>query len=239
MNYKKILTICFLVAFFIPNLATAKSEKLGYCNGISNMFSKIDQRMNNRNNGIEKNRGDVSDKIEQKREEQEQKKEEKREKWDINRENHFSSILEKAGTKEQKETVSEIIQNIRTAVQNKRVALDSVIDDFHKAVDDLKNERNQNVNTMVNVYGNETKLAFSLAEEECVNKIDPGTVRENLRNRLRNAKSNFNNNKPVINNMKEELAEIINTKKEAIKNVLDNFRAEIKEILNRLESTLE
>lgn len=250
MNCKKILAIFLLTAFLIPSLTIAKSEDAGkkggdgdmdsgYCKGLGNMLSKIDQRMNNGNNGIEKKREEVNNRIREQREEREQKREEKREKWDLNREEHFNLILERAITEEQKEAVSEIIERIREAIQNKRIALDNVMSDFHGAMDELKNNRNQNANRVMNNYRNEIKLVFELSENECNNGVDPKTVRENLRNRLRDAKNNFNNSKPVVEDAKEKLNEIINIKQEAIKNVLDIFKAEIGEILSGLKTVIE
>lgn len=249
MNYKKILAIFLLTAFLVPSLVIAESEDIGkkgsddagsgYCGRLGNMFSKIDQRMDNGNKGVEKRREEINNKIRERREEQEQKREERREKWDINREEHFNSILEKIAKGEQKEATSEIIEKIRQAVQDKRIALDNVMDDFHEAMDESRGDRNQNTNRIMNNYSNETKSVFALAENECNNGINPKTIRENLKNRLKDAKNNFDGNISVAESMKEELSEIISTKKEAIKSVLDNFKAEIKEILSELESAVE
>lgn len=200
-----------------------------YCNRISNLLSKIDQRITKQNTKLEEKRDKISNRIEKSRQKRDARLAEKREKWDANREEHFVKLEEKAGTDEQKQAILEFIETIKLAIKTRRAAINKAIQDFRKGLDEIKSSHKLSVNTAISNYRNEIKTVFEKAQSDCDNGIDPKIVREGLRNDLKQVKEDFAINKKGIEKNKDEMKSLIAAKKEAIKKAINNFEAAIEQ----------
>lgn len=249
-NSKKILTVglggVIAAIILVPVLILAqprggKPEDAGeggkgFCARISGISSKIDQRMANRDAKLEQKREQISNRIEIRRQERNAKLEQKRAKWDVNRVEHFAKLEEKAQTDEQKQAVITFTKAVSEAIAVRRAAIDTAIQEFREGVTEAKASRKASTDELVSDFRDAIKAAVEKAEADCESGIDPKTVRENLRNDLKEARENFVSAKQGIEKLGTQMALLITTKKEAIKKAIEDFKEALEQAKDDLKA---
>lgn len=234
-NFKKALKIGFLglmitgilipIWIFAQDSNSNNQKAQGFCNLISNLASKYDQRLANRETKLEEKRTEIEDKISQRWEERDKKLAEKRDKWDANRDKHFAKLEEKAITDEQKQALLVFKQAVTIAIAARRTAVDEAIKNFRQSVEQTKINRKTEVDNLLNSFQNAIKAAFEKAETDCANDVPPVAIRSNFQAEVRTAKDKFNTDKQELEKLQTAMETLINTKREDIKKAIDDFKA--------------
>jgi len=233
VNFKKILKTGFLgltiagvlvpLWIFAQN-ANDNQKAKGFCNSISNLTSKYDQRITDRETKLETKRVEITNRIAERWEARDEKLAEKREKWDENREEHFDKLEEKAETDEQKQAFLAFKQAVTAAIASRRAAIDKAIDDFRQGVEQAKIDRKSAADTLRNTFRNSIRAAFQKAETDCDAGVDPATIRTNFRAEVNAAKEKFETDRKEMEKLQDMMKTLINTRKEAIEKAIDDFK---------------
>lgn len=230
MKYKKILVSFLLVAIVFPSFAIAKSENAeenkgkGFCERISSLSENINKRIGNNGHNLYQKRIEINDQFKEKRREYLENKEQRREKWDINREEHFSKLKEKAGTNEQKEAINRIMETLQIAISARREAIDMAINKYRQELDKLKEDRKVSVDNLIKNYKANIQLVFEKAQADCENGADPKTVNERIRTELKDLKDSFIKEKKGLSDIKGALRELVSVKKKAMETAISEFK---------------
>jgi flavin-binding protein dodecin len=230
--YKKIFLVGSILAI-MPFLVSAKSENAnkGYCDRVSEAYSRFGQKIDELNEKLNQKRAQITVRLEERRENRDVRFIQKREKWDLNREEHFAMLEEKAGTDEQKQALLDFKQIVTQAIIDRREAIDQAIEDFRKGVEDLKVSRFADVDQVIVSYRNELRLAFENAQKQCDQGSEQGSISQGLRNQLKNAKNGFLSNKEIIDKIGDGIQNLIDAKEEAMQKAKDDFKDTIAQAL--------
>lgn len=231
MNYKKLVVILFsslvLAIIMIPILTEGKNEGSkgkGFCDHISSVISKIDQRIDHYTNKLTEKRTQNQNRVSERRQERSNRSEEKREKWDTNRAEHFEKLEERAQTNEQKQATLEFRKTITQAISNRRAKIDSAIQNFRNGVKNLKTSRKDSIDDLILDYKNDIKKVLNEAETICQAGAEPSIVNKDLRDQLKQIKDDFITTRQNIERMKSETELLIIVKKEATKQAINEFK---------------
>ena len=234
LNFKSILRTGFLASLaaivllpiwiFAQN-ANDNQKGKAFCTTISNLASKYDQKVANRETKLEEKRTEITDKISSRWTKRDEKLAEKRAKWNTNREEHFAKLEEKAVTDEQKQAFLIFKQAVTSAIAARRAAIDKAIDDFRQGVEQAKIDRKSAVDALGNTFRNSIQAAFEKAKTDCDSEVDPATIRTNFRAEVKAAKEKFESDRKEMEKLQTSMEVLINTRKEAIKKAVDDFKA--------------
>lgn len=227
-----IIAILVMVAILVPLLGLA--ERNSFCDRLEETFSRTDKRITDRELRLKDKHSQISDRIDERREERDDKLKARRDKWDTNRSEHFTKLEEKATTDEQKQAVVAFTKIISSAVSARRRVIKNAIEEFRSGLNGLKLSRKSSVNNATIAYGEEIRTAFEKAKTYC--ETNPGTARKNLQDDLKQARDNFGNNRREIDRSKDQIEELIASKKETIKKAVDDFKITLQEALVDLKS---
>jgi len=232
-NFKSILKTGFLVSLlaiillplwiFAQNTNDNQKGK-AICTTISNLASKYDQRVSDRETKLEEKRTEITDRINNLWAERDAKLAEKRTKWDTNREEHFAKLEEKAVTDGQKQALLVFRQAVTTAITSRRAAIDEAIKNFRQGVEQAKINRKAKVDTLNNTFRNSVKAAFEKAKTDCDAGVDIATIRENFREEVKAAKDKFESDRKDLEKLQTSMETLITTRREAIKKAIDDFK---------------
>jgi len=231
--FKKILKTGFLglmiagvlvpLWIFAQN-ANDNQKAKGFCNSISNLASKYDQKVTDRETKLEEKRNEIQNRITNRWVERDAKLAEKRAKWDVNREEHFEKLEEKAGTDEQKQALLDFKQAVTAAITARRAAIDKAIEDFRQGVERAKIDRKSAADALGNTFRNSIQAAFQKAETDCDASVDPATIRTNFRAEVKATKEKFESDRQEMEKLQTSMEALINTRKETIKKAIDGFK---------------
>ena len=232
-NFKKILRTGFwgllvigaLVPIWIFAQNANDSQKAkGFCALISNLASKYDQRVANRETKLEEKRSEIENRIAERWTQRDAKLTEKRAKWDTNRDEHFAKLEEKAVTDEQKQALLVFKQAVTAAIAARRAAINEAIDDFRRGVEQAKIDRKSAADALRNTFRNSIRAAFEKAKTDCDVGVDPATIRTNFRAEVKTAKEKFESDRQELEKLQTSMETLINTRKEAIKKAIEDFK---------------
>jgi len=204
------------------------------CESISQMQSRVMERVGRGKGNLNGKHEEVKNRLQERKQERETKLEEKRNKWDENRENHFAKLEERAQTNEQKQAVIEFVETITKAVSVRRDAFDQAIADFQEALDAMHRSRIDILETAMENYEQGISQAFEKAEQDCENGVDIRTIRDNLRNDLKDVRSQYREDIQQFQGHGEDIQDLIEIKKEAMNEAKDEFKEILKEALEDL-----
>lgn len=235
-NYKKIfingLGTVMIISILAPLLISAQNDNAeekarGYCGRLSEISSKIDQRIANRDAKLEEKRARIADIIKTRQTKRDVKIAEKRAKWDANRAEHFAKLEEKAGNDEQKQAALDFKEAMSEAISIRRAAINQAIQDFRQGTKEAIASRKASADSAVLALRTSIKSAFEKAESDCDTGIEARTVRENLRADLKTAKEQFTIAKQGIDKLGVQKEILIDQKKEAINKAIDDFKTAV------------
>jgi hypothetical protein len=234
VNFKNTLRIGVLVSLIASVLVPLwifaqnanENQKAGaFCNLISNLASKYDQRVANRETKLEEKRSEIENRIAERWTERDAKLTEKRAKWDTNRDEHFAKLEEKAVTDEQKQALLVFKQAVAAAIAARRAAIDEAISNFRQGVEQAKVDRKSAADALRNAFRNSIQAAFQKAKADCDAGVDPATIRTNFRAEVKAAKDEFEIDRQELEKLQTSMEALINTRREAIKKAIDDFKA--------------
>jgi len=233
VNSKSILITGFLVSLiasvFVPlwifaQNANDSQKAKGFCNLISNLASKFDQRITDRETKLKEKRAEITNRIAERWDKRDEKLAEKRAKWDTNREEHFEKLEEKAETDEQKQAFLVFKQAVTAAIAARRAAINEAIDDFRRGVEQAKIDRKSAADALRNTFRNSIRAAFEKAKTDCDAGVDAATIRTNFRAEVKAAKEKFESDRQELEKLQTSMETLINTRKGAIKKAIDDFK---------------
>ncbi len=216
--------------------ANDNQKAKGFCNIISNLASKYDQRITDRETKLEQKRNEITNRITNRWAERDTKLAEKRAKWDTNREEHFEKLEEKAGTDEQKQTLLVFKQAVTTAIASRRAVIDKAIEDFRQGVEQAKIDRKSAADALRNTFRNTIRAAFQKAETDCEAGVDPGTIRTNFQAEVKAAKEKFESDRQEMEKLQVGMKALIETRKEAIEKAITDFKAAMETAKNNFKT---
>jgi len=234
-NYKNtfaIICLMLVIVVLAPVLILAQqkgkgvsSEAKGFCNRVSKISSDTGQRFGNRNTKLEQKRERIRERIEERRQDRDQRYEEKKAKWDANRVNHFAKLDERAGTDEQKEVITEFQQAVKAAIEIRRDAVYTAIQEFRQGLEDAKIARKEFIDEAVIAFRISSEAAIEKAETDCEQEgVDSKAVQETLRNELKTIKEEYINTRQEIEKINTDMEALITAKREAIEKAQDDFK---------------
>jgi hypothetical protein len=228
---KKILMILLVGVILFPTMILAQTsnqsveQKLkNFCFQISSLTSKIDQKITGIGDKLGVKRVEISNKIEERRDNREMKLEQVRDKWDVNREEHFVKLEEKAKTDEQKQAVINFKKAVNDAISVRRLAIDLAIQNFKTGVDQAIASRKAAINALEDNYESAVKTAIAKATTDCASGVLPATIRQNLTNDLKTARDKFTSERKEVDKTKEVKDQLIATKKAAFEKAINDFK---------------
>jgi len=212
------------------DMAAAREEKrteiqARVCENISGLATRFNERVNEK-----------GDKIRIKKQERENNWEEKlveidnrlttlRNTRDEAWEKHFSKLEEKAESDVQKKAVSDFKSSVKKAIEARRAAINAAMTTFRNGVKNLIATRKNGLAKAVESYQAAQKAAFEKAKTDCVNGVDPKTVRTNLHASLKTARDKFNTEKQAVEKVGTSMDALIKAKKEAMEKAKADFHA--------------
>jgi len=214
----------------------SENKKGGSCNLISQMQSRIMEKMNKGKGNLNGKHEEVKNRLQERKQEREMKLEQKREKWDENREDHFTKLQERAGTDEQKQAVTKFVETITTAVSTRRDAFDQAIGDFQEGLDGIQGSRADILETAMESYEQGIGQAFEKAEQDCEDEVDIKTVRNNLRDDLKDIRDQYREDVQQFQGHGEDIQALVEIKKESMNDAKDEFKEILEEALGVLKT---
>lgn len=207
------------------NEANSQGRGIGsgnFCTKVGNI--KVDQQISTKIAQLEKNYQKHSDQLEQKREKHDTDFTNKHERKDINQERRFSRLRGIAQTDLQKAAVEKFIQQLNTAQDARKTAIEMAIKNFRDAVDKTLLPRQTALNTVMENYQKAVTTALDKAKADCLAGGDSTTVRNSFVNALKIAKTKMEAEKRAIDKLKDTIKNLIAVKKSAIAKAQSDFK---------------
>lgn len=229
---KKILIILlaavFLVNLAVPVLAQNRAKKVvGICNRLEALSTTIEGRLTTREGRLEGKRNDRLEKLVQRFETRDSRREENRLRWDENREEHLTKLEERAADDSQKQAVAVFREAVNTAVTTRRAATDIAKQTFRDSLHQLVASRQVAVDNLITTYQQAIQTAFERAKIDCAANVEPASVRENLKNDLKEAQDKFHGDRQAIDNVGEQIQPLIDARKAAVELALQDFKSAV------------
>lgn len=159
-----------------------------------------------------------------------------RDNGDAKRNANYDKLLEKATTDTQKQAVETFKTTIEKAVTDRRAAVDTALKTFRDGIAGITQTREQGLEDALNKMKTAVDTAFSQAEADCNAEVEPTTIRTNLQNALKAAKTQFETDRKALEQTKTQLETLKKTRDENIKAALDTFKETTKQATTTLKA---
>lgn len=234
-KYKTNIT-SLAIAVFIVLSPLAVLAKNSACDAISNIYTKIEERITAREAQVKEIQTNIGAKYTEKIQNRETAIKERRDKWDENRGEHFTKLGEKAQTDEQKQAVAAFVKTVTIAVKDRRAAFDKAILDFQKGVGVLYKSRTTVLAGAIATYKTDVKSAFDKASQDCGSDVAIKTVRSNLRNDLKDVRDQYREDVKSFGGQGTEIQKLVEAKKQAMNKAKDDFKTILEQALATLKA---
>lgn len=209
-----------------------------FCEKLSDMESKIEQRIYPKEVHLKAKRGEQRMKHDSARTEQETKLGDKRAESDQNREEHFTKLEGKAKTDAEKQAIAVFEAAVKQAVTDRRAAIDSAIKTYRDGVDQSLAARKNSIDAAITAFKANISNAFEKAKAGCGNKADPKVIRAALEADLKAAKEKFHASRDGITRTGDAIQSLINARRQAFEKAKSDFQAAIESAKEALKTTL-
>jgi len=236
------LILCLPVGVFAENSTstTNNNTRSGFCANISDLQSKVNNRIQDHINKLNDARGNQDQRIKTRQASWDQKIIDNRTKWDTNRKQHYAKLKEKAKTDTQKQAVETLEASIDNAVAIHRKARDTNRANFRAGVQNTITNHRLLVDNQIDTLQANVDAAFNSAKTSCSTDSSGKQARAILRDSLRAARSAFHDARESDTKERaniEQLAQIRRTANQqadqtfrtAVKDAIKTFRLSIKE----------
>lgn len=246
MDYKKIfistLGVVMTAAILLPGLILAQTGEAtetlrGFCGRLSDISSKIAQRMDEKEVRLEEKRTEILNNLETRRGERDAKLTEKRVEWDTKRTEVFAKLEERAGTDEQKQAVAVFVAAVQAAVAVRRASVDAAVQGFRGGLAEAMAARQAAVDGIVSAFRASTEAALQKASSDCQAGVTPATVRENFRVELVAARNKFASDRQEIDKLRTSREALLTARREAIKEAVDAFQVVLEQARAALKAS--
>jgi len=240
MKINKKIIIGFLAFFFVlaPLLIFAQAKSAKACEVITQIYSRIEQRLTQRETQLNEKIVEIGNKYAEKNQQRETILGQRREKWDENRQEQFAKLQEKAQTDSQKQAVIAFVKTITQAVKDRRAAFDKAISDFQKGLQAINKSRVGTLSKAVTDYKSSVKEAFDKADQSCESGIAIKTIRNNLREDLQGVRSQYQADIKKFQGNGAEIQKLVEAKKEAMNKAKDEFKVILDQALAILKAAM-
>ena len=240
MKINKKIIIGFLAFFFVlaPLLIFAQAKSAKACEVITQIYSRIEQRLTQRETQLNEKIVEIGNKYAEKNQQRETILGQRREKWDENRQEQFAKLQEKAQTDSQKQAVIAFVKTITQAVKDRRAAFDKAISDFQKGLQAINKSRVGTLSKAVTDYKSSVKEAFDKADQSCESGIAIKTIRNNLREDLQGVRSQYQADIKKFQGNGAEIQKLVEAKKEAMNKAKDEFKVTLDQALAILKAAM-
>lgn len=234
LNFKKILRSGFwgllIIGALIPlwifaQNANENQKAKVFCTAISNLASKFEQRVTNYKTKLEEKRAEIASNFAVKWHERDTKLAEKRNKWDINHNEHFTKLEQKAITDQQKQALVTFKEAVTTAISARRTAIDAAIQTFRQGVNSAIASRKNAVDGAIGDLTNSIIAAVDKAKTDCQNGVDPATVRQALKADLKSAQEKYVSDRQKIDKLQSQIEPLLDTRNQAIEKAIADFKS--------------
>lgn len=255
-NFKKVILnaacILVVVAMVLPmvglaarsNSANATSTlgigatgKNGICLQIGNLSSKIDQRLAERETGIQEKRTERTQNFEAKRESRDKELEQLRERWNENREQFYAKLTEKADTDAKKQALVKFKAAVEAAVKARRAAIDQANSVYRAAIDKLVASRKTAIDAAKSTYRVAVQAAFKKATDACAKSdADFAKIREQLKAELKAAQDKYQTDVQAAEKVGKSVQDLITARRESVSKALADFKTALEKAKTDLKA---
>lgn len=241
-NLNSILKIAIVIGILVPIVMIAQSNNSqagkSICSKISDSSSRTMQRITEKWGRVEGKRAEITNRIQARWQERDSRLLEKQDKWNTNRAQHFQKLRERFQEGEKKQAVIDFQETISEAVANRRAAITEVTINYRQDVQQMKANRQASIDGLKNEFDNAVTVAFEEAEADCNDDLNPGTVRQNLRNDLTAAKEKYHNDYQEIEEISITMDQLIVDRKAAFEEAIQDFKDAMEEAKNEFKAII-
>lgn len=241
-NLNSIFGIAIVIGILVPivMIAQGNDSQVGksICSKISNSSSKTIQRITEKWGRVQTKRAEITNRIQARWQERDSRLLEKQDRWNTNRVQHFQKLRERFQEGEKKQAVIDFQEAVSEAVVNRRAAISEAITNYRQGVQQLKTGRQSSIDGLKNEFNDDVTAAFEKAEADCNDGVNPGTVRQNLRNDLAAAKEKYHSDYQEIEKISTTMDQLIADRKAAFEEAIQEFKDALEEAKNEFKAII-
>lgn len=206
------------------------------CTRLIDATSKIDQKLIDRETKLQTRRNERLDVLTERRAKRDERHAENRNKWYENRLEHYTKLEKRVSTEEQKQAVAKFKAAVEEAIASRQASVDNAIQAFRTETDKLIIERKTAVDLIIVAFKAALKTATDKAKTDCEAGVDPTIVRDTLKNSIKAAREQFQNDIKGLDAIKEKIQFFTAQRKEAIRKAHLDFVAAINKAKQELRA---
>lgn len=226
--------MALLVVVTVPQVSfAARSDNAGLVDRLKGDSSQFCVMIDRRSGNFDAKINEAVQKLQTRRVDHLAQKNTKRAERDIRKSSHrdqvngrhgarFAKLDDKAVTEEQKAAVVEFKASVNNAIDTRRTAIDSVIQDFRSEMDSLNTAQKSKIDAAVTDFNTARKAAITKAKASCASGVADAVVKSTFDSDMQAAKDAFKMAKGSLE--KKDVETIISARKNAIDVAITNFK---------------
>jgi hypothetical protein len=198
--------------------------------------SSLLERLTQNNTKIEDTKKARESALLEKRQEWDDLRNSKRTEYDQRREDHYTALMERTNTDEQRQAVEAFKTSVENAVKVRRESQDLARTIYRDAIDVLLQDRQVAVEESVDALTSAVQSAVAKASASCTNGTPISEVRKNLADDLRVAREEYRTSLKDAQNLTDKMKALVDARKQAVETSTDAFKAELESARARLQT---
>lgn len=234
-SFSLFLLITMLSIGFLNTRAYAAndsgSQHSDFCSQVSMVTDNITKRLNSK----DLQQTNLQQQIQASRQQFNARLEKERAFWDKRRADQYKALLSRAQTDQQKAAIMQYKNTIETALNNRRVSVDTAISEFRRASDADIASRQGNIDLIATTFKNQVASIMQTAQQDCANGNPGGRVRQTFVDSLHGAQYSLDVALSGVHVISEDLQKLDTIKRNTIENAVQIFQETADQAVQKLK----
>jgi hypothetical protein len=235
------LTLNFLLApaYSLAQTATPSQTTKTICNQITEIESKVGQRITDHKTKIQLKRQELHNHLIERQNQRDTQIQKNRTKWNTNRQEHYAKLEAQAKTDAQKQAVAVFKSTLEQAITTRKAKIDEAIQAFRSNISSTIANRQLAIDAAIKTFQDSQQEALLKAKTDCSNGIDPKIIRQTLHANLKAAREKFRSDIQKIEKIKNSIKTAAENRKQTIAKIQQDFKATLEKARLDLKTAFE